>query len=114
MGKFFTDYKDERPEGEDGERGPFLTGKEKEVLIEEGTAFAVTGVMSANSTYGPRWVAQIDIEGESRALGFAKGKVFSRDRMMAALAEHLSNGGEAPLVKIVLNGRSQVLVDVEV
>lgn len=114
MAKFFDEYKDNRPEGEsDGDLGAFLSGKEKEVLIEEGTAFAITGITSSETKYGPRWILQVTIEDEPRALGFAKGKVPSRDRMLVALSTHLTNGGEIPMTKIVLNGRSQVLVDAE-
>jgi hypothetical protein len=111
MGKFFEGYKDDRP---DTDQGEFLSGKEKDVLIEEGTPFEVNGISGPVKTkFGERWVMQASIEGEPRALGFAAGKVPSRDRMMAALHQHLSAGGEPPIVKIVLKGKSQVLVDAE-
>lgn len=104
---FFDEYKDQ------GSGEGFLSKAEKDLMIEEGVGFSVTSVSSANTQYGPRWVLGIEVEGEPRLIGFSKGKVFSRDRMLTALSDHLDNGGEPPEVKIVLNGRSQVLVDAE-
>ena len=109
-GKFFTEFKDER---DDGDSSAFLSAAEKQLLIDEGVAFPITSVSSANTQFGPRWILGIEVEGEPRMLGFSKGKVFSRDRMLVALEAHFDNGGEPPEVKIVMNGRSQILVDAE-
>lgn len=107
MSGFFDEYQDDTPNG----GGSFLTGKEKELLIDEGVVFPIVSVTSATTKFGPRWIVGIELEGESRAVGFSKGKVFSRDRMLTAMQAHLDNGGDPIETKIALNGRSQVLVN---
>jgi hypothetical protein len=102
---FFDTYEDE---GFDG--SAFLTKAEKEVLIEEGVAFPVTSVHAAESKFGPRWIVGVEIEGEPRLVGFSRGMVFSRDRLLVALEDYLAeDGAEPPECKITLVGRSQIL-----
>jgi len=119
MADFFEKYnaaeqkRNEERKKDEGESN-FLSSAEKQVLIDEGIGFPVLEVKRVKTQYGDRWVVGIELEGESKLLGFgAGGPVKSRDRMMEALVGHLANGGEPPVVKIVLNGRSQVLVDAE-
>lgn len=101
---FFDTYRDEGG-------GQFLSAEEKELLIDEGVAFPVTSVASSESEFGPRWVVGIELEGEPRLVGFSRGKVFSRDRLLEALQGYLAEeGAEPPELRIVMNKRSQLLV----
>lgn len=106
MGKFFDSYTDEGG-------GAFLSKEEKQVLIEEETRFPIISVSGPTETkYGPRFVVGVEIEGETRLIGFKQGVVFSRDRMLTAMQEHLEGeDAEPPEVILALNGRSQILVD---
>jgi len=108
MAGFFDGYEDENPNSGDSN---FLTAGEKQLLIDEGASFPITSVDSTTTQYGPRWVLGIEVEGESRMLGFGKGKVFSRDRLLAALKDHFEKGGEPVEVRIEMSKRSQIIVD---
>lgn len=102
MGKF--QYEDEGGSG-------FLSKAEKEVLIEEGTAFPVTAVGEPyeNEFKGVvklRRNVTIDIEGEPKKLGFAlgdsSGEETSRDRELAALATYFAEDEDPEPVLYIL------------
>lgn len=110
--KFFNEYKDERDDGDQG-GGSFLSKAEKELLVEEAVPFPILSVSKTTTQFGVRWMIGTELEGEPRMIGFSSGKVFSRDRQLAAVEAWLNEGGAAPVVKIVMAGRSQILVDAE-
>lgn len=107
MANFFDTYTDVRDDGE----STFLSKEEKQLLINERITFPITTVSSTTTEYGPRWVVGTEIEGEPRMIGFSKGKVFSRDRLLAAIEKDLEDGGDPAEVYIKQVGRSQILKD---
>lgn len=109
--RFFDGYTDEH--SDTGTGGEFLTAEEKELLIEEGVGFPILSVGKADTKFGERYMVGTELEGEPRMIGFSTGKVFSRDRALDAIKLWLETGGAAPVVKIVISGRSQLLVDAE-
>lgn len=119
MGKFFEDFEKAEEERrraikESGGGAVFLSKAEKELLISDGVAFRITNVkQEPENKFGPRYVVTVELEGESRKVGFGKGSVFTRDRMLEYIKEMLDAGAEPPTMKIELDGRSQMLVEVE-
>jgi len=106
MAKFTDEYK---PLG-----GLDFVGKdERHALIDNATPFTITRVIDApaRGTFGPKFVAIVELNGEARAISFGKGSgVDSRDELFESLmafferedAEpptvHLERAGQATLV----------------
>ena len=113
---FFDEYEKKEQERRDsGEGGSvFLSSSEKKVLIDEGVPFVVTAVENdPQNKFGPRYIVSVEIDGDARKAGFGKNSVFSRDRMLEYIQEMLEQGAEPPTMRLTLNGRSQVLEEVE-
>ncbi len=96
--------------------GTAYVGKdEKEVLIKTGAPVLVTKVQKGPDTYLGRtyekYTVSIELEGETRLLGFEAGTVNTRDSALELIKEHLESGGEPPAVKLERQGRAVLLVD---
>jgi|SoimicmetaTmtLAB_FD_contig_123_576_length_19919_multi_3_in_0_out_2_16 hypothetical protein len=97
--------------------GGWISAEEKQVLAENGIPLTVTGVVDDDENkYGARYVVKLSApdpetgEEEAKQIGFQKGTVESRDRMLKQLQGYLAGGGEEPVVvKIAKVGRSYVL-----
>jgi hypothetical protein len=101
--------------------GGWMKADEKQVLMEQGIPFQVIDVVDdPTNTYegapSPRYVVVAlvpnpeDGTEEERKLGFPKGTVESRDRMLVQLAEYLQReDAEQVIVKLEKVGRSHVL-----
>lgn len=100
--------------------GKYLKEAEKDVLMENGIAFEITGlVFDEQNKYGARWVAQCHgpdpssetIEEGDYNISFPYGTVESRDRMLSEMSKYLEREDAEPvMVKLTLKGRSKVLV----
>lgn len=103
---FFDEYVDDSP------GSVYVSGPEKEALLESGTIFNITGV-----TFDPeggyddndRYVLDIVLNDEQRKLSFQAGSVDSRDRMLANMAEFIERSGETVAVKLTQQGRSTLI-----
>lgn len=103
---FFDEYVDDSP------GSVYVTGDEKDQLIEAGTIFTITAV-----TFEPeggyddndRYVADILLGEAERKLSFQAGTVDSRDRMLASMQEFLARTGEGVEVKLTKQGRSTLI-----
>lgn len=103
----------------------FVGKEEKEVLIKERVAFVpekIVEVESKDPKFSDQYVIFTRLPGdedEVRALGFGKGTVESRDRLLSALAgylERIEDGTEtdpAPSLYIERIGQSLVLKNAE-
>jgi len=103
---FFSTYVDDSPGG-----GTWISGDEKEKLIESGDAFDITAVdIDPGDKYGERFVLDVVLAGEARKIGFQTGTVDSRDRMLGAMAEFLAaNAGSQVRAKLAASGRSTLV-----
>lgn len=112
---FFDNYKDL------GGGGNWVSGAEKQQLIEGGIPFEITGVQEDDANiHGPRYVLFCNIpnfetgEPEERKMGLQKESVPTRDAMLAAMKEFLETEGNAPVkVKLTKPNRAQLLVPAE-
>ena len=96
--------------------GNFIKAEEKAVLMEEGVPLKVVSVIDdEGNRFGPRYVVKVivpdaetgDPEGEERAIGFPKGTVDSRDRMLSQLEGYLGReDADEVIVKLEKVGRS--------
>ena len=99
---FFDEYKEDEASGLS-----FVKENEKNELIADATRLEVVRVFSAQTQWGPRYVLVVNLDGEERALGFAKDSVESRDRLFDNLAAYLEReDAETTYVKLEKNGRS--------
>jgi len=99
--------------------GGWIGAEEKQVLAENGIPLTVTGVVDDDENkYGARYVVKLKApdpetgEEEDKQIGFQKGTVESRDRMLKQLQGYLSlpaGEGDPVVVKIAKVGRSYVL-----
>lgn len=97
--------------------GGWISAEEKQVLAENGIPLTVTGVVDDDENkYGARYVVKLTApdpetgEEEAKQIGFQKGTVESRDRMLKQLQGYLqSDDSEPVVVKIAKVGRSYVL-----
>lgn len=98
--------------------GGWIGAEEKQVLAENGIPLTVTGVVDDDENkYGARYVVKLTApdpetgEEEAKQIGFQKGTVESRDRMLKQLQGFLASGedSEPVVVKIAKVGRSYVL-----
>jgi hypothetical protein len=85
--------------------GNWINSDEKNVMIEEGIPFEITAIQHDEANkYGPRFVATVVVpnpetgDEETRSLGFPKGTVESRDRMIVAMEEYLGSDKPEPLI----------------
>ena len=110
---FFDTYVDK------GAGGRFLSAADKQVLIENGIPFKITGLTwDPDNEHGARFIAYCSIpdadtgEEESRKIGFPVGSgVDSRDDMLRAMKEYLDGEGSEPVsVKLEKPGRAIFLV----
>ena len=112
---FFDGYKDK------GAGGRFLSKADKDVLIENGVPFKITGLTwDPENEHGPRFIAFIVVpdvetgEDEERKVGFPVGTgVSSRDDMLRAMKDFLDEGGDPVTVKLEKPGRAIFLVNAE-
>lgn len=82
--------------------GSWINSDEKQDMIEKGIPFEITSVQDDDANkYGPRFIAVVEAPNvqtgdvETRNIGFPKGTVESRDRMLLALQKYLAeNEGE--------------------
>lgn len=103
---FFDQYEDE------GGDKTYVTSAEKATLIENGTAFTITGVeFQKGQGYkgGDRYLLQIVLEDENRKLSFGTGTVDSRDRMLGAMSEFAADNDLSEVVRIEKVGAAEVL-----
>lgn len=97
--------------------GSWVSAEEKAVMAENGIPLTVTAVVDDDENkYGPRYVVKFVApdpetgEEEDRQVGFPKGTVESRDRMLKALQGYLAGDEKEPVVvKIAKIGKSYVL-----
>ena len=96
----------------------FIKKAERHAMIDEGRPFHITKVIDAPSrgTYGPKYVAVVELDGELRGLSFGKASgVESRDEMFEALLAFFEREDAEPYgpVKMVRAGQATLIVDVE-
>lgn len=100
----------------------FLKGEEKQVMIDNGVPFKITGLAwDPHNEHGPRFIAFTLIpnpetgEEEERKVGFPVGSgVASRDAMLEAMKVYLDEEGNDPvIVKMEKPGRAIFLVNAE-
>lgn len=105
---FFDEYQDESG-------GKWLNADAKAELIESGQPVTIVSVGTEDTDrFGERYVLDVIIDGEEKALGFGMGTVDSRDRMLANMERYLDDpAAEKPVVKLTKVGRSQILVPYE-
>lgn len=97
--------------------GNFVKAEEKEVLIQNGIPFQIVDVISDDQNkYGPRYIVNVLLPNpetgteEQRSIGFPKGTVDSRDRMLGQMAGYLERDDAVPvMVKIERVNRSLIL-----
>lgn len=97
--------------------GSWISAEEKAVMAENGIPFTVSAVVDDDENkYGERFVVKGLVpdpetgEDAERQVGFPKGTVESRDRMLRQLQGYLQGEGAEPVVvKIAKIGRSYVL-----
>jgi hypothetical protein len=96
--------------------GNWINAEEKQEMIDKGVVFEITGIMHDDANkYGPRFVASITApnlqtgDAEERSIGFPKGTVESRDRLILALEEYL-NGDEVEPVLATLEKVGQSIL----
>lgn len=106
---FFGTYVDENPGG--GQQ--YVSGPEKDALLESGTSFTIVGVKfdpKGGFDNADRYVLDVILEGEERKLSFQAGSVDSRDRMLAAMAEFLTaNAGATVNARLEAAGRATLI-----
>lgn len=110
---FFDEYKEVG--------GKFVGAEEKEVLMSNGIPFQVVDVIDDDTNkYGPRFIANVllpnpeDGTEEQRSIGFPKGTVDSRDRMLSQMQEYLGRTDAQPVVvKLEKVGRSIIVRNAE-
>jgi hypothetical protein len=107
---FFGTYVDDNPGG-GGQQ--YVTGGEKDALLESGDAFTIVGVKfdeKGGYDNADRFVLDVILAGEERKLTFQAGSVDSRDRMLAAMAEFLdANAGATVNAKLEASGRATLV-----
>lgn len=94
--------------------GNWISSDEKQALIDGGIPFEITAIQHDDANkYGPRFVASVVApnpetgDEEERTIGFPKGTVESRDRMLLAMEEYLAGDGDEPvIVKLEKVGQS--------
>jgi hypothetical protein len=103
---FFDTYVDDNPGG-----GTWISGDEKEKLVESGDPFDITAVsLDPGDKYGERFVLDVVLNTEARKIGFQTGTVDSRDRMLSSMAEFLEeNAGSQVRAKLTASGRSTLV-----
>lgn len=102
---------------QDAGGGNYVAADEKDVLIENGIPFKVTGVVfEEEGKFGDRYVIRIDLpnpengEEEERLMSFGAGSVESRDRMLRAMMAYLEDAdAEPPEVKLEKIGRAVLI-----
>lgn len=114
---FFDNYQDL------GGGGTFLKSADKQVLIENGIPFQITGVAEDPlNEYGPRFVAFCVIpnpetgEEEEKKIGFPTGSgVAGRDSMLAQMKAYLESEEEAEpiFVKLDKPGKAILILPAE-
>lgn len=79
--------------------GAWISGAEKDTIIEQGIPFVITGVVDDDANkYGSRFVLNVNLPNpetgdvEERKIGFKKETVESRDRMLLAMQKALAEG----------------------
>lgn len=106
---FFDNYQDI------GEGGKYVSGDEKNFLIENGIEFEIQGLTyDAANKYGPRWVLFCQIpnaetgEPEERKLGFqTESGADTRDAMLKAMDDYFHGDNAEPVkVKLEKPGRA--------
>lgn len=106
---FFAEYKEVG--------GNFVKADEKQVLMDNGIPFQVIDiVVDDENKYGPRFIAKVLLpdpetgEPAERAIGFPKGTVESRDRMLNQMGAYLERDDAEPvIVKLEQVGRSIII-----
>lgn len=110
MPGFFDNYKST------AEGGKYISGDEKQVLIDQGVVFEITGLtLDPENQYGPRYVAFVTIPSAEEGGEPLEGKipfptgsgVDSRDTMLAAMKEYFGEDDSEPVkVKLTKVGRA--------
>jgi len=96
LGKF--KYKDEVPDSN------YLTKAEKLLLVEEGVIFPLVAVEfqeEAGYNGASRFLVTTELEGEEKFISFGVSKTgnpSSRDRLLAAAEEYITNDGEEEIL----------------
>ncbi len=106
---FFSEYKEVG--------GNYVKAEEKQVLMDNGIPFQIVDiVVDDENKYGPRFIAKVLLpnvetgEDEERAIGFPKGTVESRDRMLNQMSSYLERDDAEPvMVKLEQIGRSIII-----
>jgi hypothetical protein len=108
MPGFFENYKDEGGLS-------YIDAEEKAALIKGAVPFTILRVFTGEGTYGPRYTAVIELEGEQRGISFGAGKVQSRDSFFDAVLEYLDQDEEQEpiVVKLKKAGQAVLVVNAE-
>jgi hypothetical protein len=107
---FFGTYVDDNPGGGGGQ---YVSGPEKEALLDSGESFTIVGVKfdeKGGFDNADRFLLDIILAGTERKLSFQAGSVDSRDRMLAAMAEYLdANAGATVNARLEASGRATLI-----
>jgi hypothetical protein len=113
MGKFYGGDNGYVDEG----GGQYLSGPEKDVLLESGQEFsilAVSGPAATGYEGKSRFVLEVEIEGEVRLLGFDAGTVRGRDKQFLALQDFIEeNGAPEDQFRLTKEKRSWIIVSAD-
>lgn len=95
----------------------FIGKAERHAMIDEATPFTIVRVIDApaRGTYGPKYVAIVELAGETRAISFGKGSgVGSRDEFFETLGAFLEReDAEPPTVFMKRVGQATIIELVE-
>jgi hypothetical protein len=104
MPKFFEEYTD-------AGGGNWVMKEEKAELIKDKTPLKVQSVGYGESKFGPRYVVNVELDGEERSLGFNEGSVQSRDAMLKQLQEYLKRDDAEPVTLVLVQRGQAVLLE---
>lgn len=92
----------------------FIGKEERHAMIDNGTPFTIIKVIDApaRGTYGPKYVAIVELNGETRAISYGKGSgVGSRDEFFETLMVFLEReDAEPPEVHMERAGQATIIV----
>jgi hypothetical protein len=99
---------------DDSYSGAFIKGNEKAELIDDRTTLKIVGVrLVPNGAYNKeddQYVLSVELDDEPRSLGFTRGTVESRDRMLDAMIEHFKQEDAEPVYVFLEKVKQSVLI----
>ena len=91
----------------------FIGKDERHAMIDNATEFNIVKVIDApaRGTYGPKYVAIVELDGETRAISYGKGSgVGSRDEFFESLEAFLEReDAEPPRVRMKRVGQATII-----